>query len=344
MAPPRRKRRPLPPIDDFAAGVLGGDRAMLARAITLVESGRTDHRALAEDLLQRVLTKTGDAIRVGITGVPGVGKSTAIDQLGVNLIARGHKVAVLAIDPTSRRTGGAILGDKTRMERLSQQREAFIRPSPTSGTLGGVARRTRETMALVEAAGFDVVIVETVGVGQSEMAVADMVDFFLVLLLAGAGDELQGIKRGVLELADMMAVTKSDGDNVSRATQAAADLKSALGILTPASQSWMPPVLTISARDNCGLEEMWDKVVEHRSVMIASGEFAARRQAQRVTWMRDMLTDRFADLLRSDPAVATRVRELEHDVGAGRLTPPLAVAEVMQLIGLGSTPGVDAQD
>lgn len=344
MAPPRNKRRPLPPIDDFVGGVLGGDRAILARAITLVESGRTDHRALAEDLLQRVLPKTGDAIRVGITGVPGVGKSTSIDQLGMNLITRGHKVAVLAIDPTSRRTGGAILGDKTRMERLSQQREAFIRPSPTAGTLGGVARRTRETMALVEAAGFDVVIVETVGVGQSETAVSDMVDFFLVLLLAGAGDELQGIKRGVLELADMMAVTKADGDNVPRATQAAADLKSALGILTAVSQNWMPPVLTISARDNRGLEEMWDKIMEHRNVMIASGEFEARRQDQRVTWMRGMLTDRFADLLRSDPAVAARVRELEHDVAAGRLTPPLAVAEVMQLVGLGNTPGAGAPD
>jgi LAO/AO transport system kinase len=337
-AAPPNPRRPLPPLDDFVKGVLGSDRAMLARAITLVESGRADHRALAEEVLQRVLPKTGTAMRVGITGVPGVGKSTAIDQLGMNLIARGHKVAVLAIDPTSRRTGGAILGDKTRMERLSQQPAAFIRPSPTAGTLGGVARRTRETMALVEAAGFDVVIVETVGVGQSETAVSDMVDFFLVLLLAGAGDDLQGIKRGVLELADMMVVTKADGDNVGRATQAAADLKSALGILTHVSQNWMPPVMTVSARDNRGLDEMWDRIVEHRRVMTASGEFEGRRQAQRVTWMRDMLTDRFAGLLRSDPAVAARVRELEHDVGTGRLTPPLAVAEVMRLIGLGMSP------
>lgn len=339
MAPPRMPRRPLPPVDDFVRGVLDGDRAMLARAITLVESLRVDHRALAEELLQRVLPKTGTAMRVGITGVPGVGKSTAIDQLGMNLIERGHKVAVLAIDPTSRRTGGAILGDKTRMERLSQQRAAFIRPSPTAGTLGGVARRTRETMALVEAAGFDVVIVETVGVGQSETAVSDMVDFFLVLLLAGAGDELQGIKRGVIELADMIVVTKADGDNVARVTQSAADLKSALGILTPASQNWMPPVMAISAKDNRGLDEMWDRIVEHRRVMTASGEFETRRQEQRVTWMRDMLTDRFAGLLRSDPAIARRVRDLEHEVGAGRLAPPLAVAEVMRLIGLGPAVG-----
>ena len=338
MAPPRTQRRPLPPIDDFVHGVLGGNRAMLARAITLVESGRADHRALAEELLQRLLPKTGSAIRVGITGVPGVGKSTAIDQLGMNLIAQGHKVAVLAIDPTSRRTGGAILGDKTRMERLSQRSEAFIRPSPTSGTLGGVARRTRETMAVAEAAGFDVIIVETVGVGQSETAVADMVDVFLVLLLAGAGDELQGIKRGVLELADMMAVTKADGDNVPRATQAAADLKSALGILTPGSRNWMPPVLTVSARDNRGLDEIWAKIIEHRDVMTASGEFESRRQGQRVTWMRDMLADRLSGLLHSDPTVAARVRELEQQVAAGRLAPPLAVAEVMRLIGLDVEP------
>ena len=332
-------RRPVANVEDLVHGVVTGDRATLARAITLIESTRSDHRALAEKLLQRLLPKTGSAIRVGITGVPGVGKSTAIDQLGMNLIAQGRKVAVLAIDPTSRRTGGAILGDKTRMERLSQRSEAFIRPSPTSGTLGGVARRTRETMAVAEAAGFDIIIVETVGVGQSETAVADMVDVFLVLLLAGAGDELQGIKRGVLELADMMAVTKADGDNVPRATQAAADLKSALGILTPGSQNWMPPVLTVSARDNRGLDEIWAKIIEHRHVMTASGEFESRRRGQRITWMRDMLADRLSGLLHSEPTVAARVRELEQQVAAGRLTPPLAVAEVLRLIGLDRTPG-----
>ena len=332
-------RRPVANVEDLVHGVVTGDRATLARAITLIESTRSDHRALAEKLLQRLLPKTGSAIRVGITGVPGVGKSTAIDQLGMNLIAQGRKVAVLAIDPTSRRTGGAILGDKTRMERLSQRSEAFIRPSPTSGTLGGVARRTRETMAVAEAAGFNIIIVETVGVGQSETAVADMVDVFLVLLLAGAGDELQGIKRGVLELADMMAVTKADGDNVPRATQAAADLKSALGILTPGSQNWMPPVLTVSARDNRGLDEIWAKIIEHRHVMTASGEFESRRRGQRITWMRDMLADRLSGLLHSEPTVAARVRELEQQVAAGRLTPPLAVAEVLRLIGLDRTPG-----
>ena len=251
------------PVHPQAAGVVAGDRALLARAITLIESTREDHQQVAQDLLQRLLPKTGKAIRVGITGVPGVGKSTAIDQLGMNLIAAGHKVAVLAIDPTSKRTGGAILGDKTRMARLSQSRQAFIRPSPTSGTLGGVARRTRETMSLVEAAGFDIVIVETVGVGQSETTVADMVDFFLVLLLAGAGDELQGIKRGVIELADMIAVTKSDGDNIERAGRAAAELRGALNILTPRDQDWTPSVLTISAQEDRGLDNLWDLSLIH---------------------------------------------------------------------------------
>jgi LAO/AO transport system kinase len=324
------------PADVLAAGVVAGDRALLARAITLIESTREDHQQVAQDLLQRLLPKTGKAIRVGITGVPGVGKSTAIDQLGMNLIAAGHKVAVLAIDPTSKRTGGAILGDKTRMARLSQSRQAFIRPSPTSGTLGGVARRTRETISLVEAAGFDIVIVETVGVGQSETTVADMVDFFLVLLLAGAGDELQGIKRGVIELADMIAVTKSDGDNIERAGRAAAELRGALNILTPRDQDWTPSVLTISAQEDRGLDNLWDKVLEHRRIKIASGELEMRRSQQRVTWMRDMLTDRLTSLLRTNTAVAENMRALEAKVAAGSLAPTRAVSEALALIGLDS--------
>ena len=321
-------------VDELAQGVVAADRAMLARAITLIESTRSDHQSAAQELLQRLLPKTGHAIRLGITGVPGVGKSTAIDQLGVNLIERGQTVAVLAIDPTSKRTGGAILGDKTRMTRLAQSRSAFIRPSPTSGTLGGVARRTRETMSLVEAAGFDIVIVETVGVGQSETAVADMVDFFLVLLLAGAGDELQGIKRGVIELADMIAVTKSDGDNIARAGRAAAELRGALNILTPQADDWTPPALTVSAQENRGLDEMWGKVLEHRRLKTASGELEARRRRQRVTWMHDMLSDRLAGLLRGDEAIAGKVRELEQRVAAGSLAPTLAVSEALALIGL----------
>jgi LAO/AO transport system kinase len=324
-------------VQQLAEGIRRGDRAVLARAITLTESSRPDHQSLAQQLLQEVLPETGKSIRLGITGVPGVGKSTAIDQLGINLIAAGHRVAVLAIDPTSKRTGGTILGDKTRMHRLSQRREAFIRPSPASGSLGGVARRTRETMVLVEAAGFDVVIVETVGVGQSETAVADMVDFFLVLLLAGAGDELQGIKRGVIEIADMIAITKADGDNVDRATKAAAELKSALSILTPASTDWDPPVSTVSALENAGLDAIWGKVLEHGRIMSANGELAARRRQQSVAWLRDMLAERLMDRLRTDETIAKRMRALEQAVGAGEVMPTIAVAELMSLLGHGGS-------
>lgn len=320
-------------VEDLAQGVLAGDRATLARAITLIESTRADHAAQAQELLQRLLPNAGQAVRVGLTGVPGVGKSTAIDQLGLNLIAQGHKIAVLAIDPTSKRTGGAILGDKTRMHRLAQQTEAFIRPSPTSGTLGGVARRTRETMALVEAAGFDVVIVETVGVGQSETAVADMVDVFVALLLAGAGDELQGIKRGVIEIADIVAVTKADGDNVDRARRAAGELRGALNILSPPSQHWKPRVLTVSAQHNHGLDTLWTTILEHRRAMTDSGEFDLRRRSQRVAWMHDLLTDQIKSLVLGQGRVGKRVRELEKMVGAGTLTPTRAVSDILSLIG-----------
>jgi LAO/AO transport system kinase len=281
-----------------------------------------------------LLPETGKAHRVGITGVPGVGKSTTIDQLGMNLIAAGHRVAVLAVDPTSRRTGGSILGDKTRMQRLSQERNAFIRPSPTSGTLGGVALRTRESMALVEAAGFDVVIVETVGVGQSETAVAEMVDFFLVLLLAGGGDDLQGIKKGIIELADMIAINKADGPNTEAATRAAAEYQGALNILTPASPSWQPPVLTISGRDNRGLDQLWDRIEEHTRIMTASGERDERRRRQAVAWMREMLTDRLIETVRATPALKQRLPEIEAEVAAGRLSPSIAVEEVLERLAM----------
>jgi LAO/AO transport system kinase len=297
-------------IEDYAAGVRAGDRAMLARAITLVESTKPEHAALAQRLLQALLPSTGEALRLGVTGVPGVGKSTTIDQLGMNLIAAGHRVAVLAVDPTSKRTGGSILGDKTRMSRLAQEPRAFIRPSPTSGTLGGVTRKTRETMELCEAAGFDVIIVETVGVGQSEVAVADMVDFFLVLLLAGGGD------------------------NVIRAERAAAEYRAALQILTPQSATWSPPVLTVSGRDNGGLDALWAKIAEHRSKMTATGEFAQRRQRQAVAWMSDMLNDRVMASLRANPRVAQRLPLLEEEVRAGRLVPTLAVDEILEMIGI----------
>jgi LAO/AO transport system kinase len=322
-------------LEDYVSGVLSGDRAMLARAITLVESTKPEHAALAQQLLQALLAATGNALRLGVTGVPGVGKSTTIDQLGMNLIAEGHRVAVLAVDPTSKRTGGSILGDKTRMSRLAQEQSAFIRPSPTSGTLGGVTRKTRETMALAEAAGFDVIIVETVGVGQSEVAVADMVDFFLVLLLAGGGDDLQGIKKGIIEIADMIAVNKADGDNVTRAERAAAEYRAALQILTPQSATWSPPVLTVSGRDNGNLDTLWATIADHRQKMIASGEFALRRQRQAVAWMHDMLNDRVMASLKSNPRVAERLPALEAEVRAGRLMPTLAVEAILELTGVG---------
>jgi LAO/AO transport system kinase len=321
-------------IAELAERIRAGDRASLARAITLVESTNPDHGKRASALLQALLPATGRALRLGITGVPGVGKSTTIDQLGMNLVEAGHRVAVLAVDPTSKRTGGSILGDKTRMNRLAQSPAAFIRPSPTSGTLGGVTRKTRETMALVEAAGFDVVIVETVGVGQSEVAVADMVDFFLVLLLAGGGDDLQGIKKGVIELADMIAINKADGDNVARAERAASEYRGALQIFTPKDAQWMPPVLTISGRENKGLDSLWGKVVEYRDRMIASGAFAERRQRQAVQWMRDMLEDKLLSRVRENPRVASRLPVIEADVRNGTLLPTRAVDEILTLMGL----------
>lgn len=319
---------------DLAEGVRADDRAVLARAITLVESQKSEHQALAKHLLQELLPDTGNAIRLGMTGVPGVGKSTTIDQLGLNLIDQGHKVAVLAVDPTSKRTGGSILGDKTRMTGLAANRNAFIRPSPTAGTLGGVTRKTRETMVLCEAAGFDVVIVETVGVGQSEVAVSDMVDFFLVLLLAGGGDDLQGIKKGVIEIADMIAINKADGDNVIRAERAASEYQGALSIFTAKDATWFPPVITISGQDNTGLDTLWDNVTKHRELLTANGEFQARRQAQAVSWMRDMLTDHLMARVNNDPRIAERLPDIERDVRQGTLLPTLAVDEILALIGL----------
>ncbi len=279
---------------------------MLARAITLIESKRADHQNKAHALVQELLPQTGNAIRVGITGAPGVGKSTTIDTLGTYLTGKGHKVAVLAVDPSSTRTGGSILGDKTRMARLAVDDNAFVRPSPSSGTLGGVAAKTRETMLLCEAAGFDVVLVETVGIGQSETAVADMTDFFLALMLPGAGDELQGIKKGLVELADMIAVNKADGDNVKRAGAAAAEYRAALHILTPRSPNWTPPVITYSALTGDGVAELWAQVLAHRERMDKTGEHAARRREQQVKWMWSMLNDRVLGRLKSDAGLSER--------------------------------------
>lgn len=315
-------------VADYVDGVLGGDAAVLGRTITLLESQLAEHRALAREVLDQLLPHTGGSHRVGITGVPGVGKSTFIDQLGVNLTGAGRRVAVLAVDPTSSRSGGSILGDKTRMERLAVDPAAFIRPSPTSGTLGGVTGATRETVLVCEAAGYDVVLVETVGVGQSETAVADMVDFFLVLMLAGAGDDLQGIKKGVLELADAIAINKADGDNVARAERAAADYRLALHMVTPTSPTWHPPVLTCSGLANEGLDEVWAEVELHRRKMRGTGEFEERRAAQQVRWMWAMLDERLRNELRGSPTVVAALSEAEAAVREGSTTPTAAAEEL----------------
>ncbi|MDX2221665.1 MAG: methylmalonyl Co-A mutase-associated GTPase MeaB [Rhodospirillaceae bacterium] len=323
---PFRQPRSAP---DYAAGVLAGDRAVLARAITLIESRKTEHRDKAQEMLVELLPKTGNSIRIGVSGLPGAGKSTFIDAFGTLLTGQGHKVAVLAVDPTSSRTGGSILGDKTRMARLSVDPNAFIRPSPTGGTLGGVARATREAILVCEAAGFDVILVETVGVGQSETAVAEMVDFFLVLMLAGGGDELQGIKKGVLELADMIAITKADGDNVARARAAAADYQHALRILTPASPTWSPPVLTVSAAENRGLDAVWTQIGSYARLTKSTGEWQRRRAGQQVRWMWAMLDDRLLGSFKADSRVRKLAPELERAVAAGTMTPALAVERLL---------------
>ena len=319
-------------IKTLAKTLRAGDRAGLARAITLIESRRSDHQAAARELVQTLLPATGKAIRVGITGSPGVGKSTTIDALGSFLIEGGHKVAVLAVDPTSARTGGSILGDKTRMARLAASDSAYIRPSPSSGTLGGVAAKTREAMLLCEAAGFDVILVETVGIGQSETAVSDMTDFFLALMLPGAGDELQGIKKGLVELADMIAINKADGDNIKRANLAAADYRSALHILQPRSEHWQPPVVTYSAVTGAGLAGLWQKIVDHRNAMTASGDFAARRRQQQVKWMWSMLEQRVLARLRADTSTRARVKKTEAEVAAGHLTPALGAEQIAGML------------
>jgi LAO/AO transport system kinase len=311
-------------------GVLAGDRRAVARAITLVESHRPDHRERAQELLVELLPHAGAARRVGISGVPGVGKSTFIDQLGVTLTAAGSKVAVLAVDPSSARSGGSILGDKTRMARLSVDRNAFIRPSPTSGTLGGVAQATRESMVVVEAAGYDVVLVETVGVGQSEITVAEMVDSFLFLTLARTGDQLQGIKRGILEIADVIAVNKADGPGAADARKAARELAGAIRMLRGHDEEWQVPVLTCAGLTGEGLDEVWAKLVEHQDRRRASGAFDERRRSQQVRWTRQLVRDGLEHRLRAHPGVRAAAPQLEKAVLAGELTPALAAQQLLE--------------
>ncbi|WP_255357172.1 methylmalonyl Co-A mutase-associated GTPase MeaB [Sciscionella sediminilitoris] len=313
----------------MAKDVLAGKRGVLSRAITLVESTRADHRAKAAELLTELLPHSGKAVRVGISGVPGVGKSTFIDALGSMLTARGHRVAVLAVDPSSSKTGGAILGDKTRMARLAVDPNAFVRPSPTSGTLGGVARATRETMVLMEAAGHDVVLVETVGVGQSETTVANMVDSFLFLTLARTGDQLQGIKKGVLELADVIAVNKADGDHEREARRAARELAGALRMLRSSEDEWHAPVLTCSGLSETGLDTVWTQLGAHREAALADGSFEEKRRRQQVDWMWSMVRDQLFDSLRANPDVAAIVDGVQQEVREGRLAASLAAARIL---------------
>lgn len=308
------------------------DRGVLSRTITLTESTRADHRDKAQSILQRVLPRTGKAIRLGVSGVPGVGKSTFIEALGMKLIKGGHRVAVLAIDPSSSRSGGSILGDKTRMPELSLEGDAYIRPSPTSGTLGGVTRVTRESMLLCEAAGFDVILVETVGVGQSETVVAEMVDCYLVLMLPGAGDELQGIKKGVLELADIIAVNKADGAQLKAADQARASYQRALSILQAAT-SWKPKAITVSALSGGGLDALWELVRQHRWQLIESGEFESRRENQRVRWLWSTVEHQLMASLTGDSAVKSLVHDMETAVRLQELTIPQAANQLLDAWG-----------
>jgi len=317
---------------DYVDGVLAGDRLTLARTITLIESALPAHQDLARQIVDKLLPNTGKGVRLGITGVPGAGKSTYIESFGTMLTGLGHKVAVLAIDPSSSRSGGSILGDKTRMEKLAIDQNAFIRPSPSSGTLGGVGRKTRETMLVCEAAGYDVVIIETVGVGQSETTVASMVDFFLVLMIAGAGDELQGIKKGVLEVADAIVINKADGDNIQKAELAGKEYQTALHMLMPTSPNWSPPVLTCSALKSIGIDTIWETIQDHREKLNESGEMACKRKEQSLDWMSFLLEDGLRAWFYNTPQVKELLPVLRADVESGKTSPTAAADSLLKLL------------
>ncbi|MDI6687137.1 MAG: methylmalonyl Co-A mutase-associated GTPase MeaB [Desulfobacterales bacterium] len=316
----------------YIQGVLKRDRPVLAKAITLIESSLASHQDLSRTIIDRLLPYTGKAVRLGITGIPGAGKSTFIESLGMILVKKGNLPAVLAVDPSSTRSGGSILADKTRMERLSVEEKAFIRPSPSGGTMGGVARKTRETMLVCEAAGFDVIIVETVGVGQSETTVASMVDFFLVLMLAGTGDELQGIKKGVSELADAIAINKADGDNIERVKKAKKEYETALHLLNPASPTWTPPVLTCSALEITGIEDIWKTVLDHRQRLTATGELESKRKKQAVDWLWSLLDEGLKERFYNNPDVKRMLPKMKREVEKGLIAPTNAAQKLLDLL------------
>ena len=316
----------------YVQGVRDGNRKALAKTITLIESSLSRHQELISHVLDDLLPYTGNAVRLGITGVPGVGKSTFIEALGMYLVEDGHRIAILAVDPSSTHSGGSIMGDKTRMEKLSIHPKAFIRPSPSGGTLGGVSRKTRESMLVCEAAGFDVIIVETVGVGQSEVSVASMVDFFLVLMLAGAGDELQGIKRGILELADALVVNKADGDNIVKARQAQKVYQEALHLFSESIDGWSPPVLTCSALQNSGIDAVWETVLRHRDKLSDSGALAQKRKKQSLEWMRTLLEEGLKDWFYQIPDVQKAMPKTRWAVENGQTTPTAAVKKILNFL------------
>jgi LAO/AO transport system kinase len=316
----------------YAQGVLNGDRRLIAKTITVIESSLAAHQRLAHTIVDLLLPYSGKAIRLGITGVPGVGKSTFIESLGTMLVEKGHRVAVLAVDPSSKRSGGSVLADKTRMEKLAVEERAFIRPSPSGGTLGGVARKTRETMIACEAAGFDVIIVETVGVGQSETTVASMVDFFLVLMIAGAGDELQGIKKGILELADAVAVNKADGDNIEKAEFARKQYETALHFLAPSSPNWTPPVLTCSALEMTGINVIWETVLKHHKTFTQTGELKTNREKQAVDWMWSLVKEGLKDRFYQHPEVKKNLPETTKEVENGTIASTVAASRLLDLL------------
>ncbi len=318
-------------IQDYIDGVLAKNRRIISKTITLIESSLPAHQKMAKTIVDGLLPHAGKAVRIGITGVPGVGKSTYIESFGLQLVQQDHWVAVLAVDPSSSRSGGSIMGDKTRMERLSLEQQAFIRPSPSGGTLGGVARRTRETIVVCEAAGFDVIIVETVGVGQSETTVASMVDFFLVLMLAGAGDELQGIKKGVLELADAIAINKADGNNITKAEKAKIEYKNALNLLTPASKIWSPPVLTCSAVTMDGIEDIWQTILDHKKKLELSGELDEKRRKQALDWLWALVEEGLRERFYRNPEVEKKLPAVVTAVEKGETAPTAAAHRLLDL-------------